>query len=175
MFNQINATPPVAAQCPIAGQPLDQSETRKLLSSIQIPPQPEIVMALMHEKSSDDPDIQKISRLISNDAGIAAAVLKTVNSPFYGLNRKITSVQQAVSALGMKNIGSLVMGLALRNSVPVKGMDHYWESTNRTAEYAVMLARQLGCAMSMKSSFMSCFMTAPCRCCCSAFRIILRP
>ena len=151
MFTQINSTPESSGRPsfhsqvpPFPGQQLDQTETRKLLSSIKIPPQPEIVMALMHEKSSDDPDIQKISRLITNDAGIAAAVLKTVNSPFYGLNRKITSVQQAVSALGMKNIGSLVMGLALRNSVPVKGMDHYWETTNRTAEYAVMLARQLG-------------------------------
>ena len=123
---------------------LDQQETRKLLGSIQIPPQPEIVMALMRERNSDDPDIQKISRLISNDAGIAAAVLKTVNSPFYGLSKKLTSVQQAVSALGMKNIGALVMGLALRNSVPVAGMDEYWETTQRTSEYAVALARKLG-------------------------------
>lgn len=126
------------------GHHLDNQETRKLLGSIQIPPQPEIVMALMNQRNSDDPDILKISRLISNDAGIAAAVLKTVNSPFYGLNRKLTSVQQAVSALGMKNIGALVLGLALRNSVPVAGMDEYWETTQRTSEYAVSLARQLG-------------------------------
>jgi len=128
----------------LAGHQLDQQETRKLLGSIQIPPQPQIVMALMTERNSDDPDIQKISNLISNDAGIAAAVLKTVNSPFYGLNRKLTSVQQAVSALGMKNIGALVMGLALRNSVPLAGMDEYWETTQLTSEFAVALARQLG-------------------------------
>lgn len=127
-----------------SGHHLDNQETRKLLGSIQIPPQPEIVMALMQERNSDDPDVQKISRLISNDAGIAAAVLKTVNSPFYGLNRKLTSVQQAVSALGMKNIGALVMGLAMRHSFPVAGMDEYWETTQRTSEFAVALARQLG-------------------------------
>ena len=123
---------------------LNRQETSKLLGSIQIPPQPEIVMALMTERASDDPDLEKIARLISKDAGIAAAVLKTANSPFYGLNKKLTSIQQAISFLGMKNIGALVMGLALRNSVPVKGMDHYWESTNRTAQYAHMLARNLG-------------------------------
>jgi HD-like signal output (HDOD) protein len=123
---------------------LNQQETSKLLGSIQIPPQPEIVMALMTERASDDPDLQRIARLISNDAGIAAAVLKTANSPFYGLNKKLTSIQQAVSVLGMKNIAALVMGLALRNSVPVKGMDRYWESTNRVAQYAYLLARNLG-------------------------------
>ncbi len=123
---------------------LNQIEARKLLASIQIPPQPDIVMALMHERNSDDPDIRKISGLISNDVSIAAAVLKTVNSPYYGLSRKITSVPQAVSALGIKNIGYLIMGLALRNSMPVKGMDTYWETTRRTSLFAVMLARQLG-------------------------------
>ena len=44
----------------------------------------------------------------------------------------------------MKNIGALVMGLALRNSVPVTGMDEYWETTQRTSEYAVARARKLG-------------------------------
>lgn len=127
-----------------AARDLNRQETSKLLGSIQIPPQPDIVLALMTERASDDPDLGKIARLISNDAGIAAAVLKTANSPLYGLNRKLTSIQQAISFLGMKNIGALVMGLALRNSVQVKGMDHYWESTHRTAQYAYMLARSLG-------------------------------
>jgi HD-like signal output (HDOD) protein len=143
MFSQNQAT----LERPKSEQPrpqLNPEDTRKLVGSIQIPPQPEIVMALMSERASEDPDVQKIVRLINKDAGIAAAVLKTVNSPFYGLNRKLTSVQQAVSTLGMKNIGALVMGMALRNSVPVKGMDHYWTSTGRTAQFAQMLARSLG-------------------------------
>jgi HD-like signal output (HDOD) protein len=143
MFSQNQATLERPNSEPPRPQ-LNPQDTRKLVGSIQIPPQPEIVMALMSERASEDPDVQKIVRLINKDAGIAAAVLKTVNSPFYGLNRKLTSVQQAVSTLGMKNIGALVMGMALRNSVPVKGMDHYWTSTGRTAQFAQMLARSLG-------------------------------
>ena len=130
---------------PILSSPqLNQIEARKLLASIHIPPQPGIVMTLMSERNQDEPDLLKIANLISSDVSIAAAVLKTVNSSYYGLSRKITSMPQAVSALGIKNIGYLVMGLALRNSMPIKGMEIYWETTRRTAQFAVMLARQLG-------------------------------
>jgi len=118
-----------------------QQEALKLLSSIQIPPQPEIVRSLMIERASDDPDVTKIVRLIGNDVGLSAAVLKTVNSPFYGLRSKVGSIQQAVSMLGMKNIGTLVMGLALRNSVPIEGLQHFWDSAARSAQLAGMLAK----------------------------------
>lgn len=123
---------------------LNHREAEALLSSIQIPPQPEIVVVLMSESRSDSPDLDKIIKLISKDAGIAAAVLKSVNSPYFGFSRKMSTVQEAVMALGMKNISALVMGLALRNSMPVKGMEQYWEGINRSAQYAAKLARHLG-------------------------------
>ncbi len=122
---------------------LNPSETRNLLGNIQIPPQPEVVRAITIERSKDEPDIQRIVRLISNDVGLSAAVLKAVNSSFYGLRSKISSIQQATAMLGMKNIGSLVMGLALRASVKVPGIERYWESASRSAQLASMLARKL--------------------------------
>lgn len=130
---------------PAPGTPqLNHRDAEALLASIQIPPQPEIVIALMSEGRSSDPDLEKIIKLISKDAGLAAAVLKTVNSPYFGFSSKMGTVQQAVMALGMKNVSALVMGLALRNSMPVKGMDQYWEGINRSAHYAAKLARHLG-------------------------------
>jgi HD-like signal output (HDOD) protein len=95
----------------------------------------------MIERASDDPDVQKIVRLISNDVGLSAALLKTVNSPFYGLRSKIGSIQQAVSMLGMKNVGTLVMGLALRSSIPMEGLQQFWDSAARSAQLAGMLAK----------------------------------
>jgi len=124
-----------------AGHQFSRQEALKLLAGIQIPPQPEIVRRLMIERTSEDPDVSKIIRLISNDVGLSAAVLKTANSPFYGLRSKIVSIQQAVSMLGMKNVGTLVMGLALRNSIPVEGMQRFWDSAARSAQLAGMLAK----------------------------------
>jgi len=123
---------------------LSQSETRSVLGNILIPPQPEIVRALGVERAKDEPDIQRIVDLISNDVGLSAAVLKAVNSPFYGLRSKICSIEQAISMLGLKNVGSLVISLALRISVPLPGIERYWESASRSAQVASMLARKLG-------------------------------
>ena len=132
-----------AAPAPPPKHQLNQAETHKLLGNIQIPPQPEIVRALIIERNSDDPDIQRIAQLISKDVGLSAAMLKAVNSPYYGLRSKIGSIAHAASLLGMKNIGTLVMGLALRASTPIAGMERYWESTSRSAQLASLLARRL--------------------------------
>ncbi len=127
---------------------LNQAETHKLLSGIQIPPQPTIVRALIAERAKDDPDVGRIAQLISNDVGLSAAMLKAINSPYYGMRRKISSIPQAAALLGMKNIGSLVMGLALRASSPVQGIERFWESASRSAQLAGLLARKLGLGIS---------------------------
>jgi HD-like signal output (HDOD) protein len=141
-------SPAIATRTPPAATPiqhqLSRTETGKLLGNIQIPPQPEIVRALLDERASDDPDLARITRLISNDVGLSAAVLKAINSPYYGLRGKITTIQHSVELLGMKNIGSLVMGLALKASVKVVGIERYWESASRSAQVAGMLARKRG-------------------------------
>lgn len=115
----------------------------KLLDGIQIPPQPEIVRALIQERGSDDPDPQRVVSLIGRDAGIAAAMLKTANSPYVGLRNKISSIQIAVSILGMKQVTSLALSLALRAAIPVKGIEPYWESAGRTAQLSTLLIRHL--------------------------------
>lgn len=123
---------------------LSAADARKLVAAIQLPPQPEIVRELMRERASEDPDMGRLARLIGQDMGMAAAVLKTVNSPFYGLRRKLNSIPEALVMLGLKNLGALVMALALRAGVSLPGMERFWESSNRAAQLAHMLARHLG-------------------------------
>jgi len=125
---------------------LSSEETQKLLAGVVIPPRPTVVTAVMQERNSDEPNLHRVAQLISADVGLSAAVLKTINSPLYGLRRHVSSIEQAVNMLGMKNIGALVMGLALRNAVPSQGLARFWDSAARTALVASHLARVLGCA-----------------------------
>lgn len=133
------ATSPSPRTAPV----IQQADLRDLVGSIVIPPQPEIVRALFEERAKDDPNIPRLVQLIGNDVGLAAAVLKVVNSPFYGLRHKIASIDQAVAMLGLKNIGTLVMGLALRTSVKIEGIERFWESASRSAQLAHLLARRM--------------------------------
>ena len=125
---------------------LSQTEAEKLIASVAIPPRPTVVAAVMEEQRGSDPDMGRIGRLIAADVGLSAAMIKTVNSPFYGLRQKVTDIHRAVSMLGMKNVVSLVTSLALRNSVPTQGLDRFWDNAARSAMVAAYLARQLGCA-----------------------------
>ena len=123
---------------------LSKAEAEKLIASLSIPPRPSVVAAVMEEQLSSDPNMGRIAQLIATDVGLSAAMIKTINSPFYGLRQKVTDINRAVSMLGMKNVVSLVTSLSLRNAVPTQGLDRFWDSAARTALVAAYLAKQLG-------------------------------
>ncbi len=133
---------------PPAAEVLDR-EAKKIVSDIGIPPCPAILTKLLRESNEDEPDFGRIGRLISSDVSLAAAMLKTVNSPFYGLGRKATSIQQALVLLGLQNVTRLITGLLLRQVFAVSNstvMEHFWSVSSRVAAITAHLARNLRCA-----------------------------
>ncbi|MEI6701906.1 MAG: HDOD domain-containing protein [Deltaproteobacteria bacterium] len=90
-------------------------EMERVAQSIGIPACPAILLELSEETKKADPDFQKVEKLVSKDVGLSATLLKTINSPFYGLRNKISSVSQAVGLLGLSTLSSTISGLVLRN------------------------------------------------------------
>jgi HD-like signal output (HDOD) protein len=120
-------------------------EAAQIVMDIGIPPCPGILTKLMREMRNDEPDFARLGNLIGGDVSLAAAMLKTVNSPFYGLRSKATSVQQSITLLGLRNVAQLVTGLLLRNAFPGGStdlMDEYWESSSAIAQISACLARE---------------------------------
>ena len=72
---------------------------QELVKEIGIPPCPAVLAEFMAESHKDDPDLRRLSHLVNKDVALAAAVLKTVNSPLYGLSRKARTVQDALALL----------------------------------------------------------------------------
>lgn len=124
-------------------------EAERIIRDIGIPPCPAILTKLMQEMRNVEPDFAKLGKLIGGDVSLAAAMLKTVNSPFYGLRTRATSVQQAMALLGLRNVAQLVTGLLLRDAFPGGAsdlMDEYWESSSSIAQISAALAGELKCA-----------------------------
>ncbi len=117
----------------------------EILKSISIPPCPSVVAALIEEARRPEVDFFKLTRLISGDVGLAASMMKTANSPFFGLRNKVQTVQQAVAVLGLKNILNIVTGLALQRVLSPKGvsMERFWDRSNFHAVVCARLARGL--------------------------------
>ncbi len=124
---------------------LSQAEMDIALKGISIPPRPHVLVKLDNEMGKDDPDPQAIARLIGTDVGLSAAVLKTVNSPFFGLAHKISSVANAVSLLGLSAARQIVTGLVLRNSVAgqARTLERFWDSAEKVAGIAAYIASTL--------------------------------
>jgi HD-like signal output (HDOD) protein len=126
---------------------LSEEQLNKILLGISIPPQPQIMVDLQMEQVMPDPDILHIAKLISQDVGLAGTVLKVVNSPFYGLSNKITSIQQAVGILGMNSVVNIVNGISIKSSMSdekIKTLTRFWDSAMDVAMTSATLAKAVG-------------------------------
>ena len=116
-----------------------------ILKTITIPPCPAVVAALQEEVRRSEVDYHKIIRLISGDLGLAASMMKTANSPFFALRKKVQSVSQATAVLGLKNVINIVNGLVLQRALSPKGvsMERFWDRSNDHAMISARLARRV--------------------------------
>lgn len=107
----------------------------RTLKGVAIPARPQVLVQLDKELGRPDPDPRVVTRLISSDVSLAAAVLKTINSPFFGLSRRMSSLDQAVSMLGLRATGQIVTGLVLRNTFGTKEarLDRFWDTAQNVA------------------------------------------
>ena len=75
-----------------------------------------ILAAVRNEETS----LKEIGEILATDPSLSAEVLKAINSPFYGLATKITSVSHAVNLLGIKTVKSLALSFSLVRNIRSK-------------------------------------------------------
>ncbi len=91
---------------------------------------------------------REISRIIAQDQGFTARLLKIANSPYYGQARPVTTVTQAVPVLGIDTISSLALALHSFNS---QGYDHnsvltlreLWEHSMACGFFSRQIAKRI--------------------------------
>lgn len=122
---------------------IDPVQAETLLKSMVIPPCPAILLQLEQEQLRPEPDFDRVVQLISSDLTLSAAVMKTVNSPFFSLNNWISSIYQALQLLGLRNLGNIVRGVLLRDALSPEGeqkMERFWLNSLRIAQVSACLA-----------------------------------
>jgi len=126
-------------------QAIDMSAIEQALNGFTIPPQPEILQHIQQQLDAPEPNIKRIATLINLDIGIAGFTLKVVNSAFFGLRHKITSVEHACKFLGVNRVLKLVRSVLLRFTLAEGQDDKFslklWASALHTANIAMTLAK----------------------------------
>ncbi len=107
-----------------------------------------VVVELLSCVDQDDIDIATLARKVSLDQALAAKTLRFANSSFFGSHSKVTTIQQAISLLGMQSVRHLVTASALAGHFPegdCPGFDSraFWRHSIATAVCCKVLAMHL--------------------------------
>ena len=116
-----------------------------------IPALPIAVAKVLEETGKDEPDPRVLTRAIETDAGLAAKMLSLVNSPYYGLTGTVTSLNQAVMIIGMRQVRNVALAVgALRSipGIPPAIVDAFLDRAMTTAKTARALASKAGLSAS---------------------------
>lgn len=115
--------------------------------AINIPPRPAILQRIMAEMDEYDPDIEALGKLISADVALAAGLIKTANSPFFGSANRARSVQSALLMLGLDASCHAVAAISLRRAFPNSARyERFWDSSAKIAVLSRWLAKRLPAA-----------------------------
>jgi len=128
-------------------QELTAEQIQQALQGISVPPQPQIMVDLQMEQYMPDPDLDVIARLISQDPGLSGALLKIVNSPYYGLTNKIASIQRAVTLLGSRSIINLINAQSIKGEMAdetIVTLNRFWDTAQDVAMTSLTLAKRTG-------------------------------
>ena len=76
-------------------------------------PFPVAAQQLLDAVAKSDFDVREVGAIIERDTSLASRLLRSVNSPAFGLRHRAASVQQAVLLLGARAISETAAGLVV--------------------------------------------------------------
>jgi HD-like signal output (HDOD) protein len=131
---------------------LDQKQKREktemvLLNIYNLPPIPKVMSEVL--KMLDNPGMSttELTKVISKDQSLVTKILSIANSPLFGLQRKVTSIDFAILVLGFGELRNIVSVLSMvesfRNKTD-KYLDHseFWYHSFLTGTATRRLAEE---------------------------------
>jgi HD-like signal output (HDOD) protein len=114
------------------------------IRDIGIPPRPTVLSEIESEMAKDEPDFTHLAKVISADVALSAALLRTANSPYFGLDKKVRSVPEALLLLGLNLTIRTIAGISLQKVFErAPHLERYWDESGTTARVSGWLAKRL--------------------------------
>ncbi len=114
----------------------------------KMPAFPKSVQRIVQLASAIDTSAKEIVQVIESDPVMTIKILKVINSAFYGMPQKITSIQRAVVNLGFNTIKNLALSVAAMGTLNPKNragfnINSFLLHSLTTAGISRMLAEKL--------------------------------
>ena len=113
-----------------------------------LPTLPAVVMELLTAIDQEDVDISVLAKKVSHDSALTAKTLRLANSSLYGLQVKVTTIQQAITFLGFQTTRNLITAAAVTGCFPeglCPGFNDkaFWRHSIAAAACCKVLARRV--------------------------------
>jgi putative nucleotidyltransferase with HDIG domain len=111
----------------------------------KLPTLPLVLSQIQKVMQNPKSSMAQISVVVAKDQSLASQTIRLVNSAFYGMRERVTSINQALVILGLNTLNSLMIGLSVvklfRNSnITCFDPQQFWEHCFGTALIAKEIA-----------------------------------
>ncbi len=108
---------------------------------------PEVYLRVNEQLEDDRSTAQEIGNTVQTDPAIATRILKMVNSAYYGMPNKVSTISQGVALLGRDRLKQIIIGSVLVSvfkdpKLESFSMPEFWRHSIKTAIIAKQLAGQ---------------------------------
>jgi len=126
-------------------------ELKSLLGSYELQSFPSTTTSVLAMLRNPESSVTEIAEQVQMDPGMHVKVLRLVNSVAFGLLRKVSNLNHAVTLLGRSRLESVVLSFAVTETLPTSSRfcidaGRFWLVAARRAGLARMLALHLHAA-----------------------------
>lgn len=116
----------------------------ELINSLkEVPAMPNIIVHALNIMNDPDSSTRELAKVISYDQSLSTKVLTLVNSAYYGFPKQITSMNQAISLIGMSKAKNIIVTVAMRPMMITQGGKELWRHSITTAVGCEYMAHNL--------------------------------
>ncbi len=115
----------------------------------EFPSLPTVVSRVLQVTSDAESSANQLMQAILPDQSMCATILKIANSAFFGLPRKVSTLEKAVMVLGFNEIRNIVLGKSVFNSFKQlngdnkKNIEQFWSHSFSCGLAAKILAERV--------------------------------
>lgn len=111
-----------------------------------LPSLPKIYQDINAAIASETTTTAELANIFARDMVLSARLLQLVNSPYFGIRQRISSLSEAISMVGINMLNNLVLSIHIKHAFPVNNpkmliyMEYLWQDAWRVAQLAKLIS-----------------------------------
>jgi diguanylate cyclase (GGDEF)-like protein len=120
----------------------------KICDADNLPSLPAVALRVLQMTQDEDVSVNQLADVVGQDPALTAKILKLVNSPLFGVARRIVSLPQAMVVLGLRTVKVLTLSFSIVDSYGqrrVEWFDYktYWRRSLTQGVAARLIAEEI--------------------------------